>query len=129
MSDKDYKVGYGKPPQRTRFRKGQSGNPRGRPKGARGFKTDLRAELSEKVKVTEHGRTRHLTKQQVIVKALAAKAIRGDTRAISILIDLILVHFGVDGDQLTAGRLSNSDEALIAEFLLQGLANGEDPGD
>ena len=78
MSDKDYKVGYGKPPQRTRFRKGQSGNPRGRPKGARGLKADLRAELSEKVKVTEHGRTRHLTKQQVIVKTLAAKAIRGD---------------------------------------------------
>lgn len=57
----DYTVGYGKPPRHTRFQKGQSGNPRGRPKGARGLKADLRAELSERVRVTENGRTRRLT--------------------------------------------------------------------
>ena len=52
MSDKDdEKVGYGRPPKHSRFRKGQSGNPRSRPKGARGLKTDLRAELSERVRV------------------------------------------------------------------------------
>ncbi len=32
---RDYEVGYGKPPSRTRFRSGQSGNPRGRPKGTK----------------------------------------------------------------------------------------------
>ena len=129
MSEKEYAVGYGKPPKNTRFRKGQSGNPRGRPKGARGLKADLRAELSEKVKVTEHGRTRHLTKQQVIVKTLAAKAIRGDTRAISKLIDLTLELHGVDGDQSTAGRLSDSDEALLAEFLARSRTNTDDDSD
>jgi len=129
MSDKDYKVGYGKPPQRTRFRKGQSGNPRGRPKGARGFKTDLRAELSEKIRVIENGRTHWLTKQRVIIKTLIAQAAKGDTRSIAKVVDLELLLFGAEGDQSAAGRLSVRDDALIAEFLLQGLANGEDAGD
>jgi Family of unknown function (DUF5681) len=31
----DYRVGYGKPPLETRFKQGQSGNPRGRPRGAK----------------------------------------------------------------------------------------------
>ncbi len=129
MSDKDYKVGYGKPPQRTRFRKGQSGNPRGRPKGARGFKTDLRAELSEKIRVIENGRTHWLTKQRVIIKTLIAQAAKGDTRSIAKVVDLELLLFGAEGDQSAAGRLSVRDDALIAEFLLQGLANGEDASD
>ena len=125
MSEKEYEVGYGKPPKHTRFRKGQSGNPRGRPKGARGLKTDLRAELSEKIRVTEGGRQRLLTKQQVIIKALAAKAVKGDTRAITKIVDLMLLLFGVDGDQSTAGRLSDGDEALLAEFVAQGRAESD----
>jgi hypothetical protein len=40
MTD-DYEVGYKRPPRNTRFCKGQTGNPHGRPKGARNIKTDL----------------------------------------------------------------------------------------
>lgn len=40
-------IGYKKPPRHTRFRKGQSGNPKGRPKGTQNLKTDLAEELSE----------------------------------------------------------------------------------
>ncbi len=125
MGDGKYKVGFGKPPKHTQFETGRSGNPKGRPKGARGLKTDLRAELSETIKVTEHGRTRHLTKQRAVVKALAAKAMRGDPRAIAKLIDLALELFGVDGDQAATVKLSESDEALLAEFLAQNGATGD----
>jgi hypothetical protein len=51
MSDKkrDYQVGYGKPPKDTRFKKGQSGNPRGRAPGAKNLKTLLIDTLNEPV--------------------------------------------------------------------------------
>ena len=45
----DYEVGYGKPPRHSRFVKGQSGNPRGRPAGAKNFTTLLEEALNEPV--------------------------------------------------------------------------------
>ena len=56
MKDKDYEVGYGRPPKDKQFKKGQSGNPKGRPKGSRNFRTDLQEELQMQVQVTENGK-------------------------------------------------------------------------
>ena len=42
---RDHDAGYGKPPRHSRFKKGQSGNPKGRPRGSRNFSTDLKATL------------------------------------------------------------------------------------
>lgn len=119
-------VGYGKPPRHSRFRKGESGNPSGRPKGARGLKADLKAELSERVRVTENGRTRRLTKQQLILKSLAARAAKGDNRATAKIVDLMLTLFGVDGEESMARGISESDEALLARFLAEGRRPPED---
>src|ERR1700687_3936146 len=47
--------GFGRPPKRTQCKKGTSGNPRGRPKKVSNFKTDLAAELQEKLVLTESG--------------------------------------------------------------------------
>ena len=59
----DYEVGYGKPPPHTRFAKGQSGNPRGRPCGAKNFTTLLEEALDEAVTVTENGGRRKVSKR------------------------------------------------------------------
>ena len=70
-----YGVGYGRPPQHTRFKPGQSGNPKGRPKGTINLKTDLMEELSERISVSEGGKPKKLSKQRALLKSLVAKAI------------------------------------------------------
>ena len=47
---RDQDAGYGKPPRHSRFKKGQSGNPKGRPKGGRNFSTDVKATLEEPIR-------------------------------------------------------------------------------
>jgi hypothetical protein len=74
-------VGYRRPPVGTRFRAGQSGNPRGRPKGARNLSTVVAAALSERVAVNENGRRRRITKLEAAVKQLVNRAASGEARA------------------------------------------------
>src|SRR5688500_4452105 len=65
-----YEVGYSKPPVASRFRKGQSGNPRGRPKGSRNIITDIEEALDQKVKVGEGGKVRRIRKGKLIAHRL-----------------------------------------------------------
>ena len=84
----DYRIGYGKPPKTSQFKKGKSGNPRGRPKGSLNLATDLTAELGEYITVREDGRPRKVSKQRALIKSLMAKALQGDVRATASLLAL-----------------------------------------
>ena len=86
----DYEVGYGKPPKHTRFQPGQSGNPRGRPKGTKNLKTDLMEELGEKILVREGDHARQVSKQRALVKALLTRALKGDVRAANLLLSMMM---------------------------------------
>jgi hypothetical protein len=77
----DYEVGYGKPPKEHRFKKGQSGNPSGRPKGRLNMATVIERELHEKVVVNENGERKTITKLEAAMKQVANKAASGDLRA------------------------------------------------
>jgi hypothetical protein len=83
MADKNYKVGFGRPPEEGQFKPGQSGNPRGRPRRKPTFKEDFNAELREPLVVHENGRERRLSKQRLLIKALMTLAIKGNVRAIT----------------------------------------------
>jgi hypothetical protein len=85
----DYEIGYGKPPRHTRFAKGQSGNPRGRPRGAKNFTTLLEEALNEPVTVTENGGRRKVSKRQAIVTQLVNRSATADFRAIKLLFDIV----------------------------------------
>ena len=87
--DDDYDVGYRKPPKASRWRKGQSGNRHGRVKVTLNFRTELTAELGQIIHIKERGIARRITKQRALVKAIIAKAVQGDTRAATLLIDLM----------------------------------------
>jgi hypothetical protein len=77
-SDDD--VGYGKPPKRTQFKKGESGNPRGRPKGAKSISTIVEEELNRKIEVTENGKTVRRPVRQLIVRAAVREAVKGSVK-------------------------------------------------
>ena len=78
----EYQIGYGKPPTDTQFRKGKSGNPKGRPKGSKNSATLLKEMLAEKVIISEGGKRKKITKQAAMYKQLANKAASGDLRSI-----------------------------------------------
>lgn len=80
-SDEGYEVGYKKPPKETRFRRGQSGNPRGRPRGAKSWKTLIEEELGRTIVVTERGKQKKITLKRAVVKRGVHDAVsKGDVR-------------------------------------------------
>lgn len=76
-----YKVGFGKPPKSGMFKKGKSGNPSGRPRGARNFSAVVTKQLNEKVPVKIKGRARKVSKLDLIVMRMINDALNGDARA------------------------------------------------
>jgi Family of unknown function (DUF5681) len=127
MSDQSYDVGYGKPPKTSQFKPGQSGNPKGRKKGSRGLKTDLGAELRSKVPVTENGKTRQLTKQQLVLKAMVTKAAKGDVKAAAQVLSMTMQMFGIEDERVGKSKLSAADEALLADYLASHAVPSEPP--
>lgn len=108
--------GYKSPPRHSRFKKGQSGNPKGRPPGAKNFKTDLAEELQEVIAVREGNRAIKISKQRAIIKALVAKTLRDDGRAAAILLNAIFKHLNLDAAPTVEESLSATEEAIFEGF-------------
>lgn len=87
----DYEVGYCKTPMSTRFVKGESGNPSGRPKGKRNVATILQAALYETVTITENGVRKKIPKFEAAIKQLVNKSAGGDNASLKLLIQLFPV--------------------------------------
>lgn len=83
-----YEVGFQRPPRHTRFRKGTSGNPKGRPRETKNLAAVLDKALAEKVTIVENGRRRKITKRSAMIKQLVNKAASGNLRASRRLTDL-----------------------------------------
>lgn len=113
----DYEIGYGKPPKRNRFKKGKSGNPKGRPKGQKNFATILNAELSEKLTIKEAGKPRKVTKMEAVVKQLVTRAVNGDARAMAELIRQIAAHWPKEDAGPTEMPASAEDITLLRRLL------------
>src|ERR1700760_751537 len=85
----DYQVGYGKPPLHSRFQKGRSGNPNGRPRGRKNMSTLLSDALNGSVVVVENGRRKKITKREAIVTQLVNKSASADLKATQIVLAML----------------------------------------
>ena len=86
---RDYVVGYGKPPLHSRFQKGRSGNPKGRPRGRKNMSTLLSDALNGSVIVVENGRRKKITKREAIVTQLVNKSASADLKATQMVLAML----------------------------------------
>ena len=93
-----YEVGYGKPPVRTRFKPGESGNRRGRPKGARNkvpalneerLKNIILEEAYRAIRINDGDRQIKVPMAQAIVRAIAVNAVKGQQRAQKLFTEML----------------------------------------
>jgi hypothetical protein len=112
----DYEVGYGKPPRHTRFKKGQSGNPRGRPGGSKNLSTLLTEALNEVVIVAENGGRRKITKRQAIITQLVNQSAKADWRATKILLDILQVIEARTEPMTAETSLDAADERVMEQL-------------
>lgn len=114
MADEDYKVGYGQPPLHSRFPKGRSGNPKGRPRGSRSFKVEYREELEQRITININGRPRKISKRRALLMALVNNGIKGNLRAAAKAVDLDIRHLSGEDDATTSGQpLSEAERAIL----------------
>ncbi len=113
----DYEVGYGKPPKEHQFPPKTSGNPRGKPKGRKNTKTLLRDALFEKVEVRDGGKTKRFSKFKVLIVAQINKAMKGDTRAFTVVMAHAERHGLNDEVEAAMEDIGTNDTAIIKAFL------------
>jgi hypothetical protein len=111
----DDDVGKGKPPKQHQFQPGQSGNPKGRPKGSKNVHHILSKILNEKITVTDAGKKMVVEKLEGAMRVLVNKSFEGRPQSLKLLIDLLR-----DGDvvaQQPSEDLFNDDDydALMEE--------------
>ncbi len=85
--DAPERVGYRQPPRHTRFKPGESGNKRGRPKGSKSVDAVLQSLLNQKVTIQDAAGRRRVPAVEALLRALMQRALRGDNRAAKLLLD------------------------------------------
>ena len=111
--ERDYEVGYGKPPKDTQFEKGRSGNPKGRPKGSRNRGSIIRNIMGREVAVRENGKDRKITVFEALAEKMVAKALNGSMNDQVKLIQVLEKH----APDMLADTPEEIDRRITVEFV------------
>jgi uncharacterized protein DUF5681 len=110
---RDYVVGYGKPPLHTRFQKGRSGNPKGRPRGKKNMSTLLSAALDAAIIVVENGRRKKISKREAIITQLVNKSASADLKATQIVLAMLQDVEARAEDSSDSAAFTEADQEII----------------
>lgn len=125
-NDAEYEVGYKKPPRQTQFRKGQSGNPKGRPKGTPNFKTDVQALLKKPIRLNKNGRTETVSTQQGLLLRLGDSALKGNARALSQALTLAASHNNDESVNDAVATSNPLDEDILKNYFERHYSSGRE---
>lgn len=114
-------VGYCNPPQGTRFREGQSGNPAGRPKGSFNINTALMRILSEPVLIKENGKPKSVTRLEAMIAKLINKGVSGNLKATQIVSAMLRSAEEQQNESERPAILSASDQEILREAMRRRL--------
>jgi len=113
-----YEIGYRRPPASGRFKKGNSGNPKGRPKGSGNFLVLLDQELGQSIVVNENGKKKTITRMQAMVKKVVAGALHGDQKWLLTLVE-ILRRTGKFEETDIDSLVPDDYESILDSYLAQ----------
>lgn len=116
------KVGYCNPPIESRFKKGHSGNIKGRPKGDKNINTLLKKEVNEKLPAVINGKEKKVTKKELIVKNMINNAIKNKCKLQDIckLINMIQEAEAADERKKAyQDNLKDTDREILESFVKQ----------
>jgi hypothetical protein len=122
--DAAHAVGYGRAPNHTKWKRGQSGNPAGRRKGQRNVRTVLDEALNKRIRIREGNRTRSVTKLEAVIATMINAALKGSAKAQASLIALMR-SVGMTGEVPEAAHqapFTADDEALIRDYFTRRAA-------
>jgi hypothetical protein len=129
MSDpkESYEIGYKKPPRRSQFKPGESGNRKGRPKGGKNFITVIEQELNSLIEISENGKRRKISKREAIAKQTVNKAVVGDHRSTSLLLNETRAHEELSSQNAITESLTQQEDSMVMESILQRIQQIRQP--
>lgn len=122
--DEGYRVGRGRPPRHAQFKPGQSGNPRGRPKGRKSMDTIICDLLDQKVFIGVGEKRRSVTRREAMAMQQVQSALKGDRKAVEFLLARQSSADAGAGQEPSA--LTAADEAIIARFMAKRTGAGDE---
>ena len=106
-------AGYGKPPREHQFKAGKSGNPKGRPKGAKNESTILRDILTRKIDNRSGGRTRKISLLEAILLRIADNSLKGDIKSAAFILNR---YAAMVSGELPPQDLGDDDREVLEAF-------------
>lgn len=111
-----YDVGYGKPPQNTRFKPGKSGNPKGRPKGRKTVSSIMNGLLSKKVPVRTKDSIVKMPLLEAMLHQQVTRAVQGDQKSVQFVVKYLEENDQFNDDTPVGLPLAVPEVMSAAEF-------------